>query len=325
MEKVIPIKDGISAFEQEVRDADRGGNLTDLIINADEFIKMKFPEKTYLLGHIIAERHIIIIPGWRGTGKTWFALSLANAITCGQSLGPWASGEPVPVLYVDGELTESDLQERVQFLNPKQERRCPLYIYNDCLTSETGYKRACLLDTSWQNDLKETALALGVKMIFFDNISSLSPGIDENSKKEWDPVNQFLLNLRFAGVGSVLLHHTGKGGSQRGTSAREDNNDTTIYLNQPSGYTPDMGCEFIVSFGKNRVKTTYHSELKAVRFKLTTDDTGSGSWSWVLDKTATRDEIVSLLQEGLPNKEIAVTCGVTPGYVSRVKKDLSGR
>jgi hypothetical protein len=326
MEKVIPIKkDGISSFEKDIRDAQRGASLTDLIQDADAFLKTEFPDKRYYLGHIIGEQQIILIPGWRGAGKTWFAMSIANAITYGQSFGPWASGESVPVLYVDGELPPGDLQERIKYLNGNQERRSPLYIYNDCQISGTGVKRASLLDPAWQKDLKEAVLDLGVKIIFFDNISSLSPGIDENTKIAWDPVNQYLLDLRFSGVASVLLHHTSKQGGQRGTSGREDNIDMTIDLKHPPSYTPDMGCEFVVSFSKSRTPNRYLSDLKAVRFKLTESENRTALWSWTLDKSATRDEIISLLKDGVSNKEISATCNVTPGYVSRVKKEVSGR
>lgn len=319
--KVIQLKDGISKVEKQVKEIDRGPAFSDYIQDAKDFCKEEFPEKKYYLGHIIGEQQIILLPGWRGAGKTWFALSLADHITKGIPFGPWSIGESVPVLYVDAELPPGDLQQRIKYLNANQERKSPLYIYNDCLMNSKGVNRASLLDPIWQKDLKETAIDLGVKVIFFDNISSLSPGIDENAKVAWDPVNQYLLSLRFAGITSVMLHHTGKGGGQRGTSGREDNTDMTIDLKQPSGYSPEMGCEFIISFSKSRVPAKYLPELKEINFKLTERETGLYEWGWLYAKTATREKIIELLREDVPNKEIATECGVTPAYVSRIKKD----
>jgi predicted ATP-dependent serine protease len=323
--KVIQNKDGITELEKQIREAERGASLKDLIQDSDSFLKTDFPEKRYYLGHIIGEQQLILLPGWRGTGKTWFALSMADAISRGEPFGPWAAGDSVPVLYIDGELPPGDLQQRITYLNINQDRQSKLYIYNDCQISGMGIKRASLLDTAWQKDLKDAVLDLGVKVIFFDNISSLTPGIDENAKVAWDPVNQYLLDLRFSGVSAILLHHTSKNGGQRGTSGREDNIDMTIDLKHPPSYTPDLGCEFIVSFSKTRTPNRYLSEIKSIRFKLSEDEKRSAMWSWSFDKSATRDEIIKLLKENVSNKDIAATCNVTPSYVSRIKKEVFGK
>jgi putative DNA primase/helicase len=36
----------------------------------------------------------------------------------------------------------------------------------------------------------------------------------------------------------LIVHHTGKGGEQRGTSRREDVLDTSISLRRPADYAP---------------------------------------------------------------------------------------
>jgi putative DNA primase/helicase len=59
-----------------------------------------------------------------------------------------------------------------------------------------------------------------IGLVILDNIAALIPGIDENSKQDWDPINQWLISLRILGLAVVLLHHAGKSGKQRGTSGR---------------------------------------------------------------------------------------------------------
>jgi putative DNA primase/helicase len=99
--------------------------------------------------------------------------------------------------------------------------------------------------------MKRIILTRGVKLWAVDNIASLASGIDENAKKEWDPINSWLLDLRFAGITTLLLHHTNKEGGQRGTSAREDNIDTSLILKQPADYEAD------------RVQTSFLPSAKA--------------------------------------------------------------
>ena len=42
-----------------------------------------------------------------------------------------------------------------------------------------------------------------IKLWVIDNLASLAAGLDENKKRDWDPVNQFLLELRFAGISTI--------------------------------------------------------------------------------------------------------------------------
>jgi len=46
--------------------------------------------------------------------------------------------------------------------------------------------------------MKEFLLSNRIRLWVVDNLASLSSGSDENSKQEWDPINTWLLDLRFA-------------------------------------------------------------------------------------------------------------------------------
>jgi hypothetical protein len=97
-------------------------------------------------------------------------------------------------------------------------------------------------------------------------LASVAGGLDENSRKDWDPVNQWLLELRFAGITTIMLHHTGKGGAQRGTSAREDNLDCSIILKSPPDYSPEDGARFICHFSKARVRSADLVKIQDTQF-----------------------------------------------------------
>ena len=124
-------------------------------------------------------------------------------------------------------------------------------------------------------------LDLCVKLCAIDNIASLARGLDEDAKKDWDPINQCLIDLRFARISTILLHHDNKAGGQRGTSARTDNLDYVIQLKQ--------------------------------------DPCGRYLWTFQNIKGARKREVVRLLDEGQKNKDIAAAVGYSAGQVSKIR------
>ena len=57
-----------------------------------------------------------MIHGPRGVGKTYLTLSVAMAIASGREFLGWTVPNPARVLYVDGEITCNELQERSRSL-----------------------------------------------------------------------------------------------------------------------------------------------------------------------------------------------------------------
>lgn len=289
-------------------------------LNADALLRIEIPPKKIILNPWLYERLIALVSGWRGLGKTWYGLSCFDAITRGESFGPWNTETPVPCLYVDGEMAISDIQERLRLLGHGKEdqRKAPLIIYSDAYANSLGIPRANLLNPKWREALKTLLLKHQIKLLGLDNISSLAPGIDENKKLDWDPVNQWLLDLRFSGISTVLFHHTNKAGDQRGTSAREDNIDTSIMLFRPHDYRIEEGARFIVKFKKIRVSMKELRLLQDYEFRLLEVD-NRVEWSWSTAKKKNQAEILRMIDETMKQEDIASLIGVTKGYVSQVK------
>ena len=294
--------------------------IQDIILSTGDLQKINFPPKKEYINPLIREGQIILISGWRGVGKTWFALSLANANTTGKRFGHWEIINSVPWLYLDGEMAIQDIQQRYRQLNPSGEEKAPLYFYSEAYANHLGLPRASLVNQEWRDNFKSVLLSMGIKIAVFDNIASLAPGIDENSKKDWDPINQYLLDLRFNGITSVLLHHVNKEGGQRGTSAREDNIDLSIMLKQPSGYLPEAGADFIASFSKARVAYADLNKLQDVRFTLTEMD-GDLTWEWRNVKAEIKQEVLRMIDQGMDYKDIASELGISKGRISQIKAE----
>ena len=309
-----------SQFEEAKLAEAKKISIQDVILSTGDLQRINFPPKKEYINPLIREGQIILISGWRGVGKTWFALSLANANTTGKRFGHWEIINSVPWLYLDGEMAIQDIQQRYKQLNPSGEEKAPLYFYSEAYANHLGLPRASLVNQEWRDNFKSVLLSMGIKIAVFDNIASLAPGIDENSKKDWDPINQYLLDLRFNGITSVLLHHVNKEGGQRGTSAREDNIDLSIMLKQPSGYLPEAGADFIASFSKARVAYADLNKLQDVRFTLTEMD-GDLTWEWRNVKAEIKQEVLRMIDQGMDYKDIASELGISKGRISQIKAE----
>jgi putative DNA primase/helicase len=93
--------------------------------------------------------------------------------------------------------------------------------------------------------------ASDTSLVILDNLSSLAR-VRENEADDWQPMQDLVLNLRRSGTTTLIVHHSGKGGQQRGTSRREDVLDTVISLRRPDGYDPTEGARFEVHYEKSR-------------------------------------------------------------------------
>jgi hypothetical protein len=295
--------------------------IEDVILNASDYRTVSLPEKRTILHPLVCEQQIILISGWRGIGKSWFALGLIDAVTTGAAFGPWNVTNAVPCLYLDGEMAAQDVRKRINDLNPTGSRKAPLYVYSDAYANYLGLPRANLLSETWRTTMKRILATRNVKLWVIDNLASLSGGIDENAKRDWDVVNSWLLDLRFAGITSLMLHHTNKEGGQRGTSAREDNIDLSAILKQPPNYQPEDGADFIVTFTKSRIIYEDLPLIQDMRFTLKKDEAGKVSWIAGNVKAEIKTSVLDMLNEGIAGSDIADQLGISKGRVSQIKND----
>jgi len=289
------------------------------ILDAQSFSKLDIPERQELLFPWLKEDSINLISGWRGCGKTWFALSLLDAVTRGTAFGLWECKKSVPCLFLDGEMTISDDQERIQNLKLHEDRESPFYIYSDAYANRLGLPKADLTNEKWRPLMTKLLTRRKIKLWVVDNISSLATGIDENEKHAWDDINGWLLALRFSGISTILLHHTGKGGSQRGTSGREDNVDISIILKAPPNYNAEDGARFVVKFTKSRIRTSRLHLIGDTEFKLIEGKDGGYIWTCGNVRANNKNEVLKLLDEGLPQADVASTLGIGKAAVSKIR------
>jgi putative DNA primase/helicase len=158
-----------------------------------------------------------------------------------------------------------------------------------------------------------------LRILVLDNVPCLFPGISEDKKQDWEPINGWLIRLRHRGITVIFGHHAGKGGQQRGTSGREDALDTVIALSLPPDHQAKDGCHFHLHFKKSRRMKGPTVEALDVRLDETPDGLG---WTWCPLETSRTDQVKILLAEGIPPKVIAEELAVHLSYVYRLKKQL---
>ncbi|MDI6797107.1 MAG: AAA family ATPase [Desulfatibacillaceae bacterium] len=295
-------------------------SLADAVLSVGDFLRLDIPERKSFLHPWLKEDALILISGWRGIGKTFFALGCLDAVSRGEAFGPWECHKAASCLLIDGEMPASDIQERSRLLGLNEGHRPePLYVLCDAWANAQGLPRANLTCPDWRNSIKKVIADMAVKVVVFDNIASLAPGLDENSRQDWDVINQWLLELRFAGVTSILLHHVGKGGQQRGTSAREDNLDGSILLRPPRDYDPTDGCKFLVQFSKARIAQKDLTLTADCILALQPGNEGKHIWTYANSKLETRQAVIDLLEEGMTQKEVADNLGISKSQVCKIR------
>ena len=265
------------------------------------------PQKR-LLGPI-HEQDVGFLAAWRGTGKTLFSLSVAVALSSGKDFLDWkGSGEPVPVLYVDGEMPFPLLREHlnVVFNTFKQDGKS---IFGDfdpaMLRLITPDVQPDGVIPSLRTDVGRRRIedAIGsAKYVVLDNLSCLVGGNAENDPEEWEPIRSFQLGMRRAGVASCLIHHVGKGGDQRGHSSKEDILDWSMRLERPSDHDPSSGARFTLKYMKLRrgLNDVYPLDCELRRY----GNNGNVEWSYRPLGQAIEETVVKLSQEGHAIREI---------------------
>jgi len=79
-----------------------------------------------------------------------------------------------------------------------------------------------LTDPCCQRVLSELCITKNVKLMILDNLSCLFSGLPENDSDAWEKVLSWLLDLRRRRIAVLIVHHSSKAGTMRGTYRRED-------------------------------------------------------------------------------------------------------
>lgn len=298
------------------------GRLRRHVMSAAEFAKLAIPPRESVIDPFLPTSSLSMIYAARGVGKTWFALSMCLAICRGDDFVSFHVPKQRTVLFVDGEMAAADLQSRVRELDRDPPENLLL------LPSEHLFRLDKPLNINSPDDQQAIEHVIhelreegrGPEVVVFDNLSSLSGGIDENDNSALDALLQWLIGLRHKGLAVVLVHHAGKSGDQRGASRREDLLDTSIKLFKPKEDDDELppvyeGANFTAEFVKTRGRMPNPSKIE---MGLVTGLDGVLEWDVSTGVSASaRDKTLKMiaLQMPLSQDRIAKLRGLSKGAI----------
>ena len=238
----------------------------------EDLIKINLPERPRLLGPWLTTSSLVMVHARTGVGKTWFSLSAFQALAMGSTFLKWTADRARKVLYLDGEMPGVMVQERGRLLLNGGSTNGNLIVVTPDLQADPMPNLA-----TEEGRARLEPLLSNVDALAIDHITAcIRPQGDGGEGDKWvQQVQPWLLEKRRTGLAILLDHHSGKSGTQRGTSVREDILDVIIKLEQV-GEERD-GARFNVIFEKTR--GFYGQEAETFEARLETDQHGKSLWT----------------------------------------------
>jgi len=285
------------------------------VVTSSELHDLELVPRKKLLGDWFCEGDLGFIFAFRGVGKTWLALAIAQALSTGGKLGDWKTLAPVKVLYLDGEMPPDLMRARCEGLQASNANL--EFLNHEILFDRTG-KTLNITSREVQQAITGRCVNSHAKVLLLDNLSTLASGMKENEADSWELVNNWLLNLRRRKIAVVIVHHAGRSGEMRGTSKRQDNVFWIIALDDMKKNADDKrGARFISHFTKPSRNT--QEEVPAYEWHFVTE--ASGDMSISHKRAQTLDVFLQIVRDGVTeNKQIAAEMKVPDYVVSRLAK-----
>ncbi|MGK2947780.1 MAG: bifunctional DNA primase/polymerase [Acidimicrobiales bacterium] len=165
------------------------------------------------------------------TGKSLLTLEVAAALATGQGCLSQAAAEPIDVIYLDMEMTEDDLRERLEDLGYGPEvdmSRLHYYLLPSMPPLDTAAGGAMLANL---------ATLHGAQAVVIDTMARVVAG-DENDADTYRSFYRHTgITLKAMGISVLRLDHGGKDASkgQRGSSGKGDDVDVVWQLRPADG------------------------------------------------------------------------------------------
>lgn len=288
-------------------------------LSVRDLLSLEIPPREKILNPIIPEQGLTMIHAPRGIGKTHISLMVAYAVATGGQMfqGRWLSEGPKKVLFVDGEMPLTVMQERLAKIINSSEKDMHIEGNLHIITPDLQTQGITDLSTLEGQKAIEEHLK-DVKLLILDNYSSLCRSGRENEAESWIPLQEWFLKLRRQGLSVLLIHHSNKTGGQRGTSRKEDLLDTVITLRKPEDYDPREGARFEVHYEKAR---GFYGEEAAPFEASLKEENGKFIWRVRDIEDCQLDKVIELKKEGLTQRDIAQETGISLATVNRRLRD----
>ena len=299
--------------EAEEKETVKPQGLTTLTLS--EFVERNYPPIQYYMYPIISDECLGMIFALPGKGKSLFAMELAWRCSQGIDFMDWKFNEnldPPPTLYVEGEMSARQIQDRVLAMTERDRDRVKdIDNFHIAVLKEQPDQSFQKLKTPEGRINVETAAdeiyaKTGKKpLIFLDNVRFLMGNFNEKEGQDWIDFVLWLATLRAKGYSTYFLHHAVNTGEKASGSGYQDSNlDVNIKLSEPdekvaADYSPDHFTQIQFEFKKMR-----ENVIGRMMPFIMVVDKNTGSWSKVPVLNKTERSIKALLDNGKEAKDI---------------------
>ena len=280
------------------------------------------PVRSTLIKPWFPDPGLVMMHAKPGVGKTYLSLWIGAAVASGMPFLDW-DVQANDVVYLDAELSRDQLGDRI--------RDAQTYFGDDLRRLRfLNTEIAAISDIDMPNlsdskDQKELASVLeGARLIILDSLATLSRTGNPDRLEDWRGLQAWLQAGKAQGQSVLLVHHSGKSGSQLGTTGHEIIFDTILRLERPQGYQPEQGAKFNLIFEKSR--GVAGPEVATREVAMARDDAGHIVWQAQSSTKSSADRIREQIEDDpeITNAEIAKELNVTPSWVRQVRKKMGG-
>jgi RecA-family ATPase len=286
------------------------------IIEACSLVARPTAPRDYFMGKLIYGQCLGMLYGQTGIGKTWLSLLLAACQAGGADFMRYRCQKAKKVAYVDGEMLSDSIRERVIQVctNAKfsvQEGQLK-FISPDLFASNMVPNIADAEAQAWYDKTLDDR-----DVLIIDNLMSCSQRIGrDDDLQTWMRILPWLIKWRVKGKAVVIVHHSGKAGTQLGTSVREQVMDWIAYMRRPLDYQPEDGAKFNVSFDKGRNLSGEDAEPFAVSLINQPDGTVTWKWNGLSDEYS--GAVADMKRLKMNDKDIAAATGLSLYKVKQI-------
>ncbi|MBG1233728.1 AAA family ATPase [Aestuariivirga litoralis] len=300
-------------------------------LSLDELLNKQFPKRDYLIEPVLKQGESMMLWAAPGVGKTMLALSFAVAVAGGGKVLGLSGTGGRRVLIIDGEMNEADLADRLRMLIPTIEGCDPAKArQNICIIARQAQRLETkfpdLGEEEGQKTVLDRAMAWKADLVILDNFSTLATLEDENSSSSMDPVLRFLMTMKQAGIGCILVHHSAKGGDKyRGSSKIATTFEVILGLKQPETLSQAHRASFDMEWTKFRsIRNDATRGKKAQLVEVPAESEGGEprlKWEYELSESEEAHRVIAMLKEGRcsTQKELAAALGMSEPTLTRLK------
>ena len=289
------------------------GLFTESVVSSKDLDAVSLPERKPIVGTFFREGDVGYLFGRRGVGKTLVSLEFCKLAICGGTLNQWHCQGGARILYIDAEMPYAEMAQRIRGF--ALDGREDFNLLNHEVLFEKERRSLNLADAIQQRAIIDILTSRGCNVMVLDNLSTGLRGVKENDSSDWEPVGQWLLELRCRGIASLVLHHAGRNGEMRGTSKREDPATWIIRLDKDHDNADAAEASVIVRFDKYRSGRTEDAQPFALRF------IGKDSIRVETALIDSVDLVVEWVGNGLSSAtDIAAEMGLSKGTISKLAK-----